>query len=100
VESEALTVIRQRRTPPSGLGQMLRSARTRRGLGQGEAGRLAGLSQGYLSNLERGQRSPSMAVAEALANVLQLSLPECQQLYGAAVTDAGRCNPQRLQQAA
>jgi hypothetical protein len=39
-------------------------------------------------------------VAEALANVLQLSLPECQQLYGAAVTDAGRCNPQRLQQAA
>ncbi|MER7309937.1 helix-turn-helix transcriptional regulator [Streptomyces griseoluteus] len=79
---------------------MLRRARTRRGLGQGETGRLVGLSQGYISNLERGQRTPSLTVAEALADVLGLSLRECQQLYAAAVTDAGRYSRQRLPQAA
>jgi transcriptional regulator with XRE-family HTH domain len=89
-----------RRTPPPGLGVMLRGARVRRGLGQREAGRLAGLSQGYLSHLEQGARVPSMAVAEVLADVLGLTLAECQQLYGGAVTDAGRCHPRRIQQAA
>jgi transcriptional regulator with XRE-family HTH domain len=100
MESQALAVVRQRRTPPAELGQMLRRARARRGLGQTEAGRLAGLSKGYLCHLENGTRTPSMAVAEVLADVLRLTLTECQQLYGTAVTDAGRSHPGRLQQAA
>jgi transcriptional regulator with XRE-family HTH domain len=79
---------------------MLRQARQRCGLGQREAGRLAGLSQGYLSHLEHGTRTPSRAVAEALAAVLPLSPAERHQLYGIAVTDAGRCHPRRLEQAA
>jgi transcriptional regulator with XRE-family HTH domain len=100
MELKAQTVVRQRRIPPPGLGAMLRRARIRRSLGQKEAGRLAGLSQGYLCHLEHGRRLPSMVVAEALACVLQLTEAERQQLYGAAVTDAGRCHPARLGQAA
>lgn len=100
MEVQALPAVRERRTPPPSLGRMLRQARTRRGVGQREAGRLAGLSQGYLSHLEHGTRTPSMAVAEALADVLDLTRAERQQLYAAAVTDAGRCHPHRLLQAA
>lgn len=72
---------------------MLARARIRQGLGQRETGRLAGLSQGYLSHLEHGTRTPSRAVAESLAGVLGLSLAERDELYGVAVTDAGRCRP-------
>lgn len=84
---------RVRRVPPPSLGPMLIRARNRQGLGQREACRLAGVSQGYLSHLEHGTRTPSRAVAEALAQVLGLSLAECAELYGVAVTDAGRCRP-------
>lgn len=79
---------------------MLTRARTRQGLGQREACRLAGVSQGYLSHLEHGTRTPSRAVAEALATVLGLSLTECAELYGVAVTDAGRCRPRAQRQTA
>lgn len=89
-----------RRIPPPALGRMLRQARQRRGLGQQEAGRLAGLSPGYLCHLEQGTRTPSMAVAEALADVLGLSLAECQQLYRVAVTDAGRYSRRPLERVA
>lgn len=93
MESQAF--IRVRRTPPQALGPMLRAARERAGLGQGESARQAGVTQGYLWLLENGQRCPSMAVAERLADVLALTLEECRALYGAAVDDAGRSHPAR-----
>jgi transcriptional regulator with XRE-family HTH domain len=91
---------RERRLPPPALGPMLQQARARSGLGQRQASRLAGLSQGYLCHLEQGARTPSRAVAEVLADVLGLTPGERQQLYGVAVTDAGRYCRRRLQRAA
>ncbi|MEV5611504.1 helix-turn-helix transcriptional regulator [Streptomyces sp. NPDC052225] len=88
-------LIRVRRTPPKALGPLLRDARQRAGLTQGQTSRDAGIPQPYLSRLEAGQRVPSMAVAERLADVLRLTLPECRTLYAAAVSDAGRSHPAR-----
>ncbi|MFE7229868.1 helix-turn-helix domain-containing protein [Streptomyces sp. NPDC057596] len=93
MESKAL--IRVRRTPPQGLGPLLRTARERAGLSQSEVGRRAGIPQGYVWKLETGQRCPSTAVAERLADVLRLKLPECKTLFGCAVDDAGRSHPAR-----
>lgn len=94
MDSKAL--IRVRRTPPQALGPLLRAARERAGLSQSEAARRAGVGQSYVWLLERGQRTPSMAVAELLADVLALTLDECRTLYGCAVTDAGRSHPDRV----
>ena len=90
-----MSLIRERRTPPEDLGPMLRAARVRTGIGQREAGRRAGVSQGYLWLLEAGQRVPSTAVAEVLEEVLALTVEERAQLRAAAVDDAGRSNPAR-----
>lgn len=92
---DSKTLIRVRRTPPKALGPLLRTARERAGLSQGETARRAGIPQPYVSVLEAGQRVPSMAVAELLADVLALTLPECKSLYAAAVNDAGRSHPAR-----
>lgn len=94
MESKAL--IRVRRIPPKGFGTMLRRARTRAGLSQGEAARAAGIPQPYLSVLEAGQRVPSQAVAYALASALGLGVNECRKLYEVAVSDAGRSHPNRV----
>ncbi|MGW2895844.1 helix-turn-helix domain-containing protein [Streptomyces sp. NPDC001212] len=81
--------------PPPELGPLLRDARLRAGLSQTETARLAGVQQPLVSKLEAAQRCPSLAVAEALADTLRLTLPECRQLYAAAVDDAGRSHPDR-----
>ncbi|MGW3846888.1 helix-turn-helix transcriptional regulator [Streptomyces fagopyri] len=80
---------------PDGLGSLLRAARERAGLGLRQAGRLAGISGGYLANLEAGARCPSRSVAERLADLLLLDDEEREQLRAAAVTDAGRDSPWR-----
>ncbi|WP_329340721.1 helix-turn-helix transcriptional regulator [Streptomyces sp. NBC_01352] len=87
--------IRVRRTPPDGLGPMLRAARERAGLGVRETGREARLSSGYVAHLEDGSRCPSRTVAQRLAAVLGLDADEQAQLYAAAVTDAGADHPAR-----
>ncbi|WP_406360325.1 helix-turn-helix transcriptional regulator [Streptomyces sp. NBC_00715] len=74
---------------------MLRAARERTGLSQSEAARRAGIGQPYLWMLEAGQRVPSTAVAELLADVLRLTLAECRDLFAASVDDAGRSHPAR-----
>ncbi|MFE7648672.1 helix-turn-helix domain-containing protein [Streptomyces phaeoluteigriseus] len=90
-----MAFIRVRRVPPQSLGPLLRNARERAGLSQAETGRRIGTPQGYIWMLERGQRTPSMALAELLADTLGLTLEECRTLYGVAVTDAGRSHPDR-----
>ncbi|MEV8036730.1 helix-turn-helix transcriptional regulator [Streptomyces sp. NPDC086182] len=90
-----MPAIRHRRTPPEGLGPMLRGARERQGLGVRELARLVGLSAGYAAHLEAGSRCPSWTVAERLIEVLQLNDAEQGQLQQAAVTDAGRDHPVR-----
>lgn len=93
-----MSLIRERRTPPEGLGPMLRAARERAGLGVREAARQAGLSGGYVCDLEAGRRCPSATVAARLAEVLTLDEQGRALLYGAAVTDAGRDGPWRAVQ--
>ena len=59
-------------------GTQLRAARTRRGLKQQELADRLGLSQGYVSLLERNRRVVPRRLAQKLASVLQLpatSLP-------------------------
>lgn len=93
MESKAVTRIR--RTPPAELGPMLAAARERAGLAQRQASVAAGLVPSYLGLIEHGRRTPSLVVAQRLAEVLDLTAEERVQLYGAAVTDAGRSHPSR-----
>lgn len=74
---------------------MLRAARERAGLGVRETARKAGLSSGYVADLEAGRRCPSVTVAQRVAEVLDLGEAERAQLLAAAVTAAGRDNPLR-----
>lgn len=87
--------VRERRTPPPGFGPMLRAARKRVGLGVRETARRAGLSAGYLVNLERGDRSPSRSVAQRLADTLDMDEAERAALLAGSVADAGRDHPWR-----
>lgn len=82
--------VRVRRTPPPELGVMLAAARMRRGLRGREAARLGGISASHLCLLESGQRTPSRAMAKVLVELLGLTAEEQEQLYSAAVDDAGR----------
>jgi transcriptional regulator with XRE-family HTH domain len=55
-------------------GERLREARRRAGLTQTELGRRTGLSQSMIGALERGERSTSREIAQALADVLGVAL--------------------------
>ncbi|OEJ29795.1 hypothetical protein AR457_29905 [Streptomyces agglomeratus] len=74
---------------------MPRQARERAGLGLREAARKAGLSGGYVTHLEAGDRSLSLTLAKRIAEALELGEDEQAMLYGVAVTDAGRDHPAR-----
>lgn len=87
--------VRERRTPPAGLGELLNRARLRAGYRLRECARQLGISPGYLVDLEAGRRCPSRTVAQLLADGLALTEEERQVLYAAAVGDAGRDNPMR-----
>ncbi|MEU0588277.1 helix-turn-helix domain-containing protein [Streptomyces sp. NPDC006132] len=89
------TVIRQRRTPPAGLGEALRQAREEAGLSQGAVAAAIGVGPDYVSKLERGERCPSVKVAQLLAAVLKLGAAGSALLSAAAVDDAGRSHPWR-----
>jgi transcriptional regulator with XRE-family HTH domain len=89
------TVIRERRTPPTGLGEALRQAREEAGLSQGAVAAAVGVRPDYVSKLERGERCPSAKVAQLLAAVLELGAAGSALLSAAAVDDAGRSHPWR-----
>ena len=56
---------------PEDIGATLRAERARRGLTQAEVARAAGVSKALISHVERGRRSPSMKVLQAIAAVLE-----------------------------
>lgn len=89
------TMTRLRRTPPDGLGEMLRTAREELGLSQGQVAAAVGVRPDYVSKLERGLRCPSALVADALAVLLDLDAAATELLAAAAVDDAGRSHPAR-----
>lgn len=70
-------------------GQRLRTARKARRLPLREAGRLAGISATYVSDLERDAASPSIAVAARLAAAFGV-LPAIGTDYTAAYEDGER----------
>jgi len=85
-----MTTVDPRRTlPPPELGPMLRDARERAGLGLREAARRAGIQHGYPRDPEGACRSPSSAVAAALASNLGLDESERAQLAEAALDGIG-----------
>jgi transcriptional regulator with XRE-family HTH domain len=85
-----------RRLPPPELGPMLSDARERAGLGLREAARRAGIRHGYLRDLEGARRTPSSAVAAALADVLGLGESERARLTEAALDGIGYARPGRV----
>lgn len=89
-----------RRVPPAELGPMLKAARARAGLGLREAARQIGISSGYLADLERGDRCPSVTVGALLFRVLCLTEDEGQVLAASVVADRGRDHPLRRRAAA
>ena len=91
--------VRQRRTMPAEVGQMLGRARMRAGFRLREAERLLNMKHPYLLRLESGERVPSKTVAERLALLLGLDEDERATLLAAAVDDAGRDLPGRSQRA-
>lgn len=94
-DSEPLYALRQRRTPPSDVGPMLRAARARAALSLRETARRVGIAHTHLFGIEAGRRCPSVIVADAIAAVLDLDPDERALLATAAVTDAGRSHPRR-----
>jgi ribosome-binding protein aMBF1 (putative translation factor) len=58
------------------LGQRIREARESLGRSQVEVAAAAGISQGYLSQLEQDEREPTLSIAARLASALGVSLDE------------------------
>jgi ribosome-binding protein aMBF1 (putative translation factor) len=56
------------------LGQRIRTAREQLGQSQVNLAAAAGISQGYLSQLEQDEREPPLSVAARLARALGISL--------------------------
>jgi len=65
-----------RRSGKPTVGQRIRAAREALGKSQVDVAAAAGISQGYLSQLEQDQREPTLSVAARVAGALQLSLEE------------------------
>jgi ribosome-binding protein aMBF1 (putative translation factor) len=57
-------------------GQRIRSAREAKGESQVSLAAAAGISQGYLSQIETDDREPTFSIAVRLARALDLSLDE------------------------
>ena len=58
----------------SGLGVAIRHERSVLGISQGELAERAGLHRTYVSDLERGERNPSIQSIEKLARALHVSV--------------------------
>lgn len=74
---------------------MLREARQRARLSVRAAAERAGISAGYLGNLEGGQRCPSRTVAARLTDALELDDRERAVVLAGSVADAGLDHPWR-----
>ena len=61
------------RSGPPALGELIRSQRELHELSMRQLAKMAGISNPYLSQIERGLRAPSEQVLEAIARSLELS---------------------------
>ncbi len=56
----------------SGIGRRIRESRERKGLSQNELSELCRISDGYLSQIERGMKTPSLETFYAIATGLHV----------------------------
>ena len=75
-------------TPPS-LGEYLRRQRELRELTMRQVADMAGISNPYLSQIERGLREPSDTVVDAIADALDLTTERLYDAAGIRVQDEG-----------
>jgi transcriptional regulator with XRE-family HTH domain len=68
--------------PQSVLGALIRRQRELAELPMRELAKLAGISNPYLSQIERGLRAPSEAVLESIAETLDVSADELYKMAG------------------
>ena len=60
--------------PPTSLGEFIRRQRELSAMSMREAAQMAGISNPYLSQIERGLREPSEQVLRAIADALNVSV--------------------------
>ncbi len=73
------------------LGRRVRALRVTQGLTQEQLGEKADLDQTYISDIERGERNPSVLIVGQLARAFRLSLAE---LFASGVYVSGeKCIP-------
>ena len=64
--------------PPSRVavefGRAVRTLRTERGMTQQELADACGLDIGYIGQIERGQRNPTLGAMHSIASVLRINL--------------------------
>ncbi|MHB1571131.1 MAG: helix-turn-helix domain-containing protein [Solirubrobacteraceae bacterium] len=73
--------------PASSLGDFIRRQRELSAMSMREFARLAGISNPYLSQIERGLRAPSEHVLHAIANALEMSADALYEQAGVADED-------------
>ncbi len=64
----------QRATSPKVLGQILKSARSQKGLTQDQAGNLVGITQAMVSRIERGESNARIDTLFRLMSALELEV--------------------------
>jgi transcriptional regulator with XRE-family HTH domain len=81
---------------PSSLGEFIRRQRELSEMSMREFARLAGISNPYLSQIERGLRAPSEQVLHAIADTLKVS---AETLYERAGVPAHETEPAKVVEA-
>jgi len=81
-------VSRARRTAESIFGEHLRELRTSSGLSQEALAERAGLHRNYIGHIERGEKTPSLAVLVRLAAAFGLSLPTLLDDFDSSIVQA------------
>jgi transcriptional regulator with XRE-family HTH domain len=74
---------------PSPLGEFIRRQRELSEISMREFARLAGISNPYLSQIERGLRAPSEQVLQAIADTLKVSADTLYERAGVSVDGDG-----------
>jgi transcriptional regulator with XRE-family HTH domain len=74
---------------PSSLGEFIRRQRELSEMSMREFARLAGISNPYLSQIERGLRAPSEQVLHAIADTLKVSAETLYEHAGVSAEEGG-----------
>lgn len=65
---------REANTREAALGAVITELRVKKGLGYEEVAHKVGCNPGYMSDIERGKKNPTMKIVQAIADVHDISL--------------------------